>query len=309
MQAQVLDLDGSVVAQEALLARCRPVTVPLRAWAPYIRMACAHGRFRRFERALAAQTPGNGEPRLTFFGSGDFHHVSLALVRRLGQPCNLLVLDKHPDWMRRIPFLHCGTWLYHAARCPHVGRIFHAGGELDFDNHYRWLAPWPDLEGGRITVSPAVRSFRRGRWRGVANVPLRPEAGTPVSPDRLRALLAPFAAELASRPLYISVDKDVLIEADAAANWDSGHLLLEEAQAVLAAFLAAAGGQLAGMDVTGDWSPVRLRGPLRRVLHWTEHPILDPDPAMATRRNQRANLALLEAAGALASPQGPPLAA
>jgi hypothetical protein len=299
MQAQVLDLDGSLAPQAAVLARCRPVGVPLRTWGPRIRMACAFGRFRRFERALAGLLPPGGEPVLTFYGSGDFHHVSLALVRRLRQPCNLLVLDKHPDWMRRIPFLHCGTWLYHAARCPHVRHVFHAGGELDFDNHYRWLAPWPELVEGRITVFPAVRAFRRGGWRRVPHEPLRPEPDTPVDAERLRLLLRPFAAVLASRPLYISVDKDVLVGADAAVNWDSGHLHLAEAQEILAAFVAAAGGRLAGMDVTGDWSRVRLRGSLRRLLHWTEHPALTVNPAEASRRNERANLALVEAAGGL----------
>lgn len=303
MMTQVLDLDGSLAPQRALQACCRPAAVGLRPWGPRIRMACAFRRFRRFERHLAALAPPGGEPVLTFYGSGDFHHVSLALLRRLRQPCNLLVLDKHPDWMRRIPFLHCGTWLYHAARCPHVRHIFHAGGELDFDNHYRWLAPWPDLRAGRITVFPAVRRFRRGGWGGVANEPLRPAPCTPVTGERLRSLLRPFVAELAALPLYISVDKDVLNEADAAVNWDSGRLHLAEAQAVLAAFATAAGGRLAGMDVTGDWSPVRLRGALRRLLHWTEHPALKVDPAEACRRNERANLALLQAAGVVGQPR------
>jgi hypothetical protein len=297
MRAQILDLDGSLAPQAAVQARCRPVTVPLRSWGPSIRMACAFHRFRRFEHELGALAPPGEEPALTLYGSGDFHHVSLALVRRLRQTCNLLVLDKHPDWMRFIPFPHCGTWLYHAARCPHVRHVFHAGGELDFDNHYRWLAPWPDLRGGRITVFPAVRRLVRGGWRQVVNEPLRPAAGMPVTGERMRELLRPFAADLAARPLYISVDKDVLVEADAAVNWDSGHLRLPEAQAILAEFVAAAGGRLAGMDVTGDWSPVRVRGALRRVLHWTEHPALTVDAAEASRRNERANLALLEAAG------------
>jgi hypothetical protein len=266
MQTQVLDLDGSLAPQAAVRALCRPVTVPLGSWGPRIRMACAFRRFRRFERELGALAPPGGEPVLTFYGSGDFHHVSLALVRRLRQPCNLLVLDKHPDWMRLIPFLHCGTWLYHAARCPHVHRVFHAGGELDFDNHYRWLAPWADLRAGRVTVFPAARRFVRGGWRDVVNEPLRAGPDTQVTGERVRELLRPFSADLAARPLYISVDKDVLIEADAAVNWDSGHLRLAEAQAILAAFVAAAGGRLTGMDLTGDWSPVRIHGALRRVL-------------------------------------------
>jgi hypothetical protein len=70
-------------------------------------MACRLGKFARFERALAGflGSDTDREPALTLFGSGDFHHVSLALLRRLQQPFNLLVIDKHPDWMRAIPFL------------------------------------------------------------------------------------------------------------------------------------------------------------------------------------------------------------
>jgi hypothetical protein len=297
MRTHVLDLDGSVMQQEAVLAACRPTVVCLREWGPRLRMACGWTGFRSFEAALATACPPDPAPSLTLYGSGDFHHVSLALVQCLRQPVNLLVLDKHPDWMRGIPFLHCGTWLYHATRLPQVRRVFHVGGELDFDNHYRWLAPWPLLRMGKIAVFPAVRTFRRGNWAGVTNVPLRAAPDTPVTPDRLCDLLQPFAADLAAAPLYISVDKDLLAESDATVNWDSGHLRLAEAQAVIAAFVAAAGGCVAGMDLTGDWSPVHLRGPLRRILHWTEHPRLTVDATEATRRNERANLALLAAAG------------
>jgi hypothetical protein len=309
MQIQVLDFDGSVAAQDALRTRCRPAVVPFGDWSPRLRMACSHARFRQFERELAVRCPAAEEPALTLYGSGDFHHISLALVRRLRTPFNLLVLDKHPDWMRGIPFLHCGTWLYHAARTSLVQRIFHVGGELDFDNHYRWLAPWPYLEAGRIRVFPAVRRFRRGRWARVGNEPVRAEPATPVTRDRLGELLQPCAADLARWPLYISVDKDVLVERDAAVNWDSGYLELAEAQTILAAFVAAAGGRLAGLDLLGDWSPVRVQGVLRHALHWTEHPPLSIDPAEAARRNERANLALLTAAGHCPSgSQSPPKA-
>src|SRR5262249_11516093 len=154
--------------------------------------ACSFARFRRFERALA-DLPELEGPVLTFYGSGDFHHLSLALVRRLRQPFNLLVLDKHPDWMRGLPFLHCGTWLYHAARLPHVRRIFHVGGELDSDTAYRWLAPWPLLRSGKIPVFPAIRRFRRGTWRRVGHTPLRLSPEAPATAERIATLLEPFA--------------------------------------------------------------------------------------------------------------------
>src|SRR5262249_17872464 len=155
-------------------------------------------------------------------GSGDFHHTTLALLRRLTTPINLLVLDNHPDWMRGVPLLHCGTWLAHALRLPLLHTVFHLGGDVDFDNAYRWLAPWPALRSGKIRVFPAVRRFQSGGWNSVPHDPLRPHPGARLTPQRLSTLLDPHRAELARRPLYVSLDKDVLGPAEAVVNWDSG---------------------------------------------------------------------------------------
>lgn len=295
METRVLDLDGAVVRQTELLARSAAAVLPLAEWGPRLRMGCGHRRFRRFERELGrvAGPKPDGEPPLTFCGSGDFHHVSLALLRRQARPCNLLVIDNHPDWMRAVPLLHCGTWLYHAARLPRVARVFHVGGEVDFDNAWRWLAPWPLLRSGKITVLPALRRFRAGGWHNIKHEALRTDPDCPADRERLEAWLRPFRAELAGRPLYVSLDKDVLGADESVVNWDSGRLTTAEVQEVLRAFLSAAG-DLAGMDVVGDWSPVRVAGPLRRALHWTEHPRLAVDALEATRRNQALNLLLLE---------------
>ena len=87
----------------------------------------------------------------------------------------------------------------------------------------------------------------------------------------------------------------MLWQKESVVNWDSGHLTLAEVRDLLHAFLTAAGGNLAGMDITGDWSPVRVRGWLRHVMHWTEHPSLTIDANEACRRNEQTNLALLDA--------------
>jgi hypothetical protein len=295
METRALDLDGSIVRQTGMLERAAAAVLPLAGWGPRLRMGCAHRPFHRFERELArlTGTEYDREPLLTFCGSGDFHHVSLALLRRQPRPCNLLVIDNHPDWMRGVPLLHCGTWLYHAARLPRVAQVFHVGGEVDFDNAWRWLAPWPLLRSGKITVLPAVRRFRAGSWREVHHEALRPAPDRPADRDRLERWLWPFRAELAARPLYVSLDKDVLGAGESVVNWDSGRLTTAEVQEVLRAFLSAAG-DVAGMDVVGDWSPVHVAGPLRWALHRTEHPPLTVDGAEATRRNQALNLLLLE---------------
>jgi hypothetical protein len=303
MKTRVLDLDDSVVRQRALLHRAAAAVLPLGAWGPRLRLACRFGCFRRFERDLASWLgAGQDGPCLTFVGSGDFHHVSLALLRRQPGPCNLLVLDNHPDWMRAVPLLHCGTWLHHAAALPQVARVFHVGGEVDFDNTYRWLAPWPALRSGKITVLPAVRRFRGAGWAAVPHQPLRDRPDEPATSARLGELLAPHRAELAELPLYVSLDKDVLRADEAVVNWDSGHLRVPEVLGVLEAFLTASAG-LAGMDVVGDWSPVRVRGLLRLWLHLSEHPRLQVDPEEARRRNEALNLTLFEAV--LSQPLGP----
>jgi hypothetical protein len=269
---------------------------PAREWGPHIRLACSFGRFRRFEKLVAGLFRGEVDerPAWTLCGSGDFHHVSLALLRRQPRPFNLLVLDNHPDWMRGVPFMHCGTWLYHAARLLMVQRIFHVGGDVDFENYYRWMAPWPLLRSGKIAVIPAVRLFRRGPWLRVRHEPLRPAPETPASPERIADLVRPYRAELARWPLYVSLDKDVLRATEAIVNWDSGHLRLEEVCSVLEAFVGASGDRFAGMDTVGDWSPVRLRGGLRWAMHLTEHPSLAVRADEAARRNAQVNLALLD---------------
>ncbi|HWG43540.1 MAG TPA: hypothetical protein VN688_12200 [Gemmataceae bacterium] len=301
METRILDLDGSLVRQKLLIQRTQPAILPLADWGPSIRLACAHGSFRRFQNRLTqlAGSERDTHPFLNFIGSGDFHHVSLALLRRLRGPFNLLVLDNHPDWMRGIPLMHCGTWVYHAAQLSGVRRIFHMGGDVDFDNAYRWLAPWSMLRSGKIVVSPARRRFAGRQWARVAHGALRRHAEEPTGREAIEEWLMPFRADLAGFPLYISLDKDVLTASETAVNWDSGYLRTREALNVAQAFLDAAKGNLAGMDVVGDWSPVRLRGLFRRFLHWTEHPSLTVDAEQATRRNEALNLLLHDRFGML----------
>lgn len=295
MKVRILDLDNSLSQQAGLMSQCRPTIYPLDAWGPRIRLACGFGNFHRFEQSLAERLggPTDDRPALTFYGSGDFHHVSLALLRRLRTPINLLVIDNHPDWMRAMPFLHCGTWLYHATQLPMVQQVFHVGGDVDFDNVYHRLAPWRLLRNGKISVLPAVRRFERGGWAKVPNTPLRPRPDERLTEPRMEELLRPFRSELARRPLYVSLDKDVMVAADSVVNWDSGHLHPEEVETILQTFGNAVAGNFVGIDIVGDWSPVRCQGLFRWLFHQTMHPPLDIHPEKAARRNEEMNLRLL----------------
>lgn len=294
MAVRILDLDGGLTLQKGLRAY-QPQIVPLRDWGPKIRLACSRSRFAGFERELTSRIGSayDSEPTLTLYGSGDFHHVSLALLRRLEGPFNLLVLDKHPDWMRGLPFVHCGEWLAEALHLPGLRKVFHLGGELDFDNFYRWLAPWPDLRSGRIVVLPAVRHFHGRAWQRVPHEPLRKHPTLPTDASRIEALLTPHRDELARCPLYITLDKDVMIARDAVVNWDSGLLHLKEVETILQMIHDLIGNSCVGMDIVGDWSPVQVQGWFRKWWHLTEHLPLEVDPTLACRRNEAVNLSLL----------------
>jgi arginase family enzyme len=295
MFVRILDLDRSVAEQTRFVDAYALRAVPMRDWGPLIRICCSFERFRRFETALADRFLGEPlEPEIVFCGSGDFHHVTLALLRRVREPFNLLVLDKHPDWMRGAPLVHCGTWLRHALEIPNLQRLFQVGADRDLDNVFRWVAPWRELRNGKITVFPAVRRLCLGGWRSVPHEPLRAEPDLPAGEKRLDKCFDRVRSDVARFPLYVSLDKDLMRPSDARVNWDSGRLNLSEVQGVLKWFIGVAKGRVAGVDVTGDWSPPSARGILRRVLVAAEHPSLRVDPEEAGLVNGRTNLALVE---------------
>src|SRR5262245_25768607 len=192
MDIRIVDLDGSVARQTWLRRKLEAPLADMRHWSPRIRLGCRFGRFAHFSRDLGLALdalPADG-PEVVFCGSGDFHHVTLALLRRLTEPVNLLVLDNHPDWMRVVPFLHCGTWLRHAAHLPNVRRRPPVGGHADFANRLRWFAPCSPPRSGKITVLPRVRYFQTGKSYEIAHEPVRPSPDVYTTPRRLDGLLA-----------------------------------------------------------------------------------------------------------------------
>ncbi len=90
----VLDLDGSLASQASLLWPAEMDWVSAKKCGPHIRLACMLSVFDRFQTWPSESLPPTGSD-VTLYGSGDFHHVTLALLRQIRRPFNLLVLDKH----------------------------------------------------------------------------------------------------------------------------------------------------------------------------------------------------------------------
>ncbi|MCL2161571.1 MAG: arginase family protein [Betaproteobacteria bacterium] len=278
----VLDLDGSLRAMERPgLAR-----IDLTDWQERVRFGCTRRDWRAFSAHLDALFPDVHGPVL--MGSGDFHHVSAFLIARQRRHAGLhvLVCDNHPDNMR-FPFgIHCGSWVAHVARMPHVACVDvvgicspDVGWAHAWENHL-----WPLFRGRvRYWTIGAKLGWMRALREAARNF------------DDVASLVRALRRELsgAQTPLYLSIDKDVLSESVARTNWDQGRLLLDD----LLSIIDAAAPRIKGSDITGEVSIHRYRTRWKRWLSSLDgQPDIDPDDLIRWQRQQiEVNGVLLDA--------------
>ena len=284
MPARILDLDGSVGALPDA------ERVDLRHWHDALRFACSNACLQAFGDELRTQLPRPSGP--VFFGSGDFHHLSVPLIAaaaaRQQAPVRVVVLDNHPDNMR-FPFgVHCGSWVSRVAALASVARVDVAGiTSHDIAAAHAWENRlWPLYRRKLHYWSIGVDV----RW--AARVGLRHAFH---DFDNASAMCTALAAELAAdtAPTYLSIDKDVLHPDVAHSNWDQGCLQVPDLLAILAALRP----RLIASDINGEISLARYPQRWKRLLSAIDRQA-EPDPVQlaAWQSQQHAvNLALLHA--------------
>ncbi|MDA3914485.1 arginase family protein [Oleiagrimonas sp.] len=252
MNALVLDLDGSATGLD-----CEQV-LDLRKHEQALRFACSMRRLEDFARELEAELPPTYGTVLT--GSGDFHHLSLPLIRAVAArrgPLEVVVLDNHPDNMR-YPFgVHCGSWVRRVTELAGVRHVHVAGiTSGDISLAHAWENQWRPLRTGRLTywstgvhTSWARRVGLGQAFRAFADMP---------------ALVQALGTHLAGSglPVYLSIDKDVLSARDAHTNWDQGVMCTSQ----MLALIQAMHGRIVGSDITGDVSQVDYQQGWKRFL-------------------------------------------
>jgi len=286
----VLDLDGSLCAME------RPglLRIGLTDWQERIRFGCTGRSWRAFSTHLEALFPDVHGPVL--MGSGDFHHVSAFLIARQRRHTGLhvLVCDNHPDNMR-FPFgIHCGSWVAHVARMPHVARVDVIGiCSPDVSCAHAWENHLGPLYRGRVRYWTI--GAKLGWMRALGLVDAVRNFDDPAS------LVTALRSELSGThaPLYLSIDKDVLCESVARTNWDQGRLLLDD----LLSIIDAAVPRIGGSDITGEVSVYPYRTRWKRWLSALDgQPDIAPDDLARWQRQQiEVNEALLDALAQVSS--------
>ena len=250
-QPLVLDFDGSVGVPPGA------AVLPLAHWQQRIRFGCTLRSMAALRHALTAGLPADPGP--VFTGSGDFHHVSLLLIERLAErgPLDVIVLDNHPDNMRYPWGIHCGSWVSHVAALPFVRHVQVMGiGSSDVTLRHALENRLLPLLRGRLSYWCVGNAIGWARHVGLGSA-MR-------NFDSAGAMLQAFAEQQAGsrRPVYLSVDKDVLSTRVARTNWDQGEL--RESHVVEVVSLLAR--RLAGCDITGDVSAAHYTARWKRWL-------------------------------------------
>lgn len=247
----VLDLDGSLDGLQGALR------VGLQHWQEAVRFGCGMATWRRFATELRAALPASHGT--VFMGSGDFHHVTHLLLENLAQqgPFDVVVLDNHPDNMR-FPFgIHCGSWVHHAAALPGIGTVHVVGiTSADVSLAHAWENHLLPLYRGKVRYWTLGVDTGWTARVGLANACRAFQD----SASLIDALLANLDAQ--ARPVYLSIDKDVLSPSVARTNWDQGRMELPELER-LTRHLA---GRHVGSDVTGEISAYRYQSRWKRWL-------------------------------------------
>lgn len=294
---RVLDLDGSLRVQRDFLCESNATTSPLESFGPLLRYICRREDRQRFERRLNIRDAR----RLTFFGSGDFHHLTFSLLKQFREPMSVVLFDQHPDWDVTSPFPCCGTWVNDALRLPHIERVIVLGaGDEDLGGGQLWRGNRAALRSGRLEIYPAT--LETSLWPGIGTFEIacgKRRRGRflwkTLKEQGLSAILDDVLARLPTKRLYISVDKDCLQSQFARSNWDAGELELADVCAAIERLRTQC--ELVGADITGEWSAPRFCRAWVRAVSQADHPKQEAPSREELEINARTNLVLWRAFG------------
>ena len=267
-----LDLDGAWGDPAPGVRR-----VELRRWGDALRY---HGT-RSGVDAFYKKIEGELSP-FVLHGSGDFHYLAGVLLRRVTRPVTVVSFDNHPDWDIRPPHWACGGWVNRALEMPNVQRVSVWGcGNFELALPSRLFANRKALRAGTLEVHAWAERQKPSVQRRF-NCMTR---------DNWRERFGHFAAGLAGRDVYVTVDLDCLVAHDAITNWENGLYRTDDIVWALS-LLRQRASVIAG-DLCGAWSePSYARWFQRLAGNW-DHPKLPAmDPARAAEVN-RATLSTI----------------
>ena len=179
-----------------------------------------------------------GPEGMHFLDSGNYHYLTKIWLELVKEPFELLVFDHHTD-MQRPAFggiLSCGGWIREALETnknlKHV--ILVGPPNTAMEETQKEL-----LEDGEELIKKVTWICEEKFLENVDNQ------------DKIREFCGiEESQETPSLPLYISIDKDVLLESEGKTNWDQGNVRVEQILKFTENYIK--GRRLIGTDVCGE---------------------------------------------------------
>lgn len=227
----ILDFDGSVIRQKSLMTYraaqiidCRDLSGPARFWAD-----------RSTEEKIWERVKKIPENSLVFLGSGDFHHMSSLLIRRVREPVSVIHFDSHHDFTLLPLPLNCGSWVARTVSNSFVKKHLIIGARFSVFSMASYAL--------KFAHKSSVVSYK-GDSAVIANLP--------------------------TKKVYITIDKDCLTKDYALTNWNEGSMTLPGMLGLLRIIKDSA--EIVGVDITGEYSPVALSGAFKKILSFINRP-------------------------------------
>lgn len=251
--------------------------IDLTDWQDVIRFGCSQQKFNQLRNYLQQYLPSTYGTVL--MGSGDYHHLSLLLIERLAQqysaenPVQVVIFDNHPDNMRYLFGIHCGSWVSYLTRLPFISHVHVLGiTSADISFTHCWENRLLPLIHKKLTYWSLDVDVKWAKKIGLGSS-FRHFS----SPDDL---IKSFLSEqyYNTQPIYLSIDKDVLSENVVHTNWDQGQLQTYH----LLDTISAIKQRIIGSDITGELSIWQPKNWFKRLLT-----SLDKQPAISSNTLQQ----------------------
>ena len=257
-------------------------------------------------RELEKRIPDQAKNAVTFLGSGDFHHVADILISRHNEPVSVIDFDFHPDWDTAFPLLHCGSWVRQTMRNRNVRKLVMLGASSkDLSPFSLQTGDLGSLRGDKIEIYPYSSPPAAVFFRAVPpNISIRTKKypfftriyWNELKDKNITEFFLHIIRRFPTKKVYVTVDKDCLRPDDALTNWDQGNLSLDDLLTMLK--IIKENLDIVGMDITGDYSPIRVDGVFKKITSRLDHPKKIkaaelPEPSV-TAVNERTNLKILD---------------
>lgn len=302
---RILDFDGSLLNQRRLLSKF--ATPPFSTQIidlKDIALVCRYLATKKNFSKLKKKLENTSHDAITFYGSGDFHHVSSVLISQLASPISVIVFDHHPDWDGMSPCVSCGSWVSEICKTENVKKVMLLGPSSDdLSSLGLSTAYLKGLENGKLEIFPYERKPSRTYFRYLRDCECfsvkRNAFGSTIYWNNLKQKNINYINELLKRiptqDVYVSIDKDCLLKEYALTNWEEGVISLSWLISALS--LIKKEKNIVGMDITGEYSQILIKNPIKRFLSAIDHPkqtaqVIEPSKIVSV--NEATNLKILD---------------